>query len=159
MSKTLKCICLIMLVACNGCNKVDSQPSLEDTIAYMRQALTAHNGQRLSAVPADVTLINKLSSQGCKLTYEVSNYQTVHYDLSDIDTKTIKVEPIGDNFWVTFKTRDFHRSVSYESQKEKEGNYTSEAGGFSLDSKDVADSFQKALLRATSLCGGKPSSF
>lgn len=97
----------------------------------------------------------------CKLTYTVSNYETVRYDLNDIDTRTIKVEQIGEASWVTFHTRDFHRSIHYDNHppNDKPFVYDAENGGFSLDSKEVATPFQKALTREADLCGAKPSSF
>jgi hypothetical protein len=127
----------------------------------MQNALIQHNGQRLeSALSKEVKLINKLTADHCGLRYEVSNFDVVRYDLTNIDSKTIKTEKIGKANWMTFKTRDFHQSVHYEHPLEKDHwTYDSESGGFSLDSDEVAASFSKTLARAVDLCGGKPSTF
>ncbi|HEV3374809.1 MAG TPA: hypothetical protein VG051_03840 [Candidatus Acidoferrum sp.] len=127
----------------------------------MQNALKQHNGQRLdSTLSKEVKLINRLTANHCGLRYELSNFDISQYDLTDIDTKTIKIEKIGGAIWVTFKTRDFHHSVHYEHPLDKDHwAYDSESGGFSLDSEEVAASFAKALARAVDLCGGKPSTF
>jgi hypothetical protein len=156
--KTQLCIIALLLA---GCQSPSSEPSLNETIAWMQNALVRHEGQRLdSTLSKEVKLINKLTADHCKLTYEVSNFDIVHYDLADIDTTTIKIEKIGQASWVTFKTRDFHHSIHYEHPQDKdEWVYETESGGFSLDSEDVARSFSKALTRAATMCGGKPSTF
>jgi hypothetical protein len=153
-------VCTIALLLA-GCQRPTSEPDLNKTIAWMQNALEHHNGQRLdSALPKEVKLINKLTADHCKLTYELSNFDVAHYDLADVDTQTVKIEKIGQASWVTFKTRDFHHSIRYEHPQDKEQwVYDTESGGFSLDSAEVATSFQKALTRAVNLCGGKPSTF
>ena len=135
-------------------------PSLEETITWMQNALAQHNGQHVdSTIAREVKILARLTAENCKLTYELSKADTVQYDLADIDPKTIKTEKIGELPWVTFKTRDFHKSVHYTSPGEPKIDYMSETGGFSLDSPEVAASFSKALTRAVNLCGGKPSTY
>jgi hypothetical protein len=152
--------CIIALLLA-GCQSPSSEPSLNETITWMANALARHNGQRLdSTISKEVKLINKLTADHCQLTYELSNFDVSIYDLTDIDTKSIKIEKIGQASWVTFKTRDFHHSLRYEHPLDKDHfAYSSESGGFSLDSEEVAASFSKALARAVDLCGGKPSTF
>ena len=156
--KPQHCILALLLA---GCQSPTAEPTLNEAMAWMQNALARHNGQRLdSTLSKDVKLVNKLAADQCHLTYEVSNYEVIRYDATDIDTKTIKIEKIGEASWVTFKTRDFHHSVRYEHPLDKDKwVYDSETGGFSLDSEEVAASFAKALTRAVTLCGGKPSTF
>jgi hypothetical protein len=143
-----------------GCTSRDDKPNLNQTVEWMRNALSEHNGQRLDeAYAKDVILINKLSSDRCNLTYEASSNESVQYDLSDINPKTIAVKPIGKAVWVTFDARDFHKSVHYRHPSDASLDYDSESGGFSLDSPDIAKSFSQALQRAVELCGGRPSTF
>jgi hypothetical protein len=125
----------------------------------MQTALEQHNGQRLEKFSPEVKVIAKLTAQDCQLKYEISNFEIYYFDLNDIDTKTIKLEHIGSSDWVTFSTRDFHRSIRSVNSGTKELNFTSEKGGFALDGPDIAKSFSHALSRAVSLCGGRPSTF
>jgi hypothetical protein len=155
-------ICIFVLLS--GCQTPTqtNEPNLTETLAWMQNALKEHNGARLSPPIKDVVDKHTVVADHCKLTYELTNFDTVQFDLADIDTKTIKVEKIGDIPWVTFKTRDFHHSVHYTSPADN-GNpaidYTAENGGFSLDGQDVATSFAKALARAANLCGSRGSTF
>ena len=160
MSTKITTVCIIVLLS-SGCQSPSSEPNLNETIAWMQNALARHNGQRLdSKLSKEVKLVNKLTAEQCQFTYELSNFEIVRYDVTDIDTKTIKTEKIGEASWVTFKTRDFHHSVRYEHPQDKDKLvYDSESGGFSLDSEEVAAAFAKALARAVALCGGKPSTF
>jgi hypothetical protein len=70
-----------------------------------------HNGQRLEYFSPEVKIIAKLTAKDCELKYEITNFEIYYFDLKDIDTKTIKLETIGSSEWVTFKTRNFHRSI------------------------------------------------
>jgi hypothetical protein len=162
----MKPLCLIALIEV-GCGttspfapKIEAKPDLKETIDWMANALANRNGQRIDpTISKEAHFTNTLTADHCNLTYQVSKTETVRYDLSDIDTGTIGTEKIGQNTWVTFKTRDFHHSVKYEHPKEMNWNYDTDSGGFSLDSDEVALSFKKALSRALKLCGGKPSTF
>jgi hypothetical protein len=80
-------------------------------------------------------------------------------DLGDIDTQSVRVEPIGNTWWAVFKTRNFSKSVQYKHPKDSTSDYTAANGGFSLDEQQTADSFAKALTHAAELCGGGPSTF
>lgn len=155
--KWMMSVAAILLV---GCKSSPAEPDLNATITWMGNALARHNGQRLdSTISKDVKLINELTVDHCQLTYELSNLETIQYDLSDIDTKTLKLETIGQSTWVAFSTRDYHHSVRYIDARNQKLEYDSETGGFSLDSQEVATSFSKALERAAKLCGSKPSTF
>jgi hypothetical protein len=157
-----KHLCLMLSSAIlSGCGSPSQGPSLKETMGWMQQTLALHNGQRLDSdrLSSEVKLVNKLIDHDCKLEYMVTDFETVEYDLKDIDPSSFKQEPIGKAFWVTFKTRNFNHSVRYIHPTEPNDNYDSESGGFALDSNDVATSFQKALHHAVELCGGKPSTF
>jgi hypothetical protein len=145
--------------ACRRAHDATS-PSLRETTDWMGQSLAAHNGHRVDdTVAKDVQIVSRLMPHECNLDYVVTNYETVHYDLRDVDPTTIKTEKIGQATWVVFQTRDFHRSVHYTHSSDPKLDYSAENGGFSLDSEEHALSFQKALQHATELCGGKPSTF
>jgi hypothetical protein len=161
LSRQSKALHFIAALLIAGCNSPTSEPSLSETVAWMQNALKQHNGQRLdSRLSKEVKLINNLTADHCGLRYELSNFDISRYDLTDIDTNTIKIEKIGGAIWVTFKTRNFHHSVHYEHPLDKDHwAYDSDSGGFSLDSEEVGASFSKALTRAVVLCGGKPSTF
>ena len=136
-----------------------SGPDLEETIAWMQKALASHNGQRLD--PTDDgkhPVIAKLTANNCKLQYVVNDWETVHYDLSDVNPITITTKEIGQATWVVFDTRNFDESVRYTHPDPKD-DYSAESGGFSLATPEYAESFAKALRHAVELCGGKPSTF
>lgn len=95
----------------------------------------------------------------CPLTYALSQFDVVQFDLGDIDTKTVIVKQIGNTWWAVFKTRNFSKSVQYKHPKDPSLDYDAENGGFSLDEDQTANSFAKALTRAAELCGSSPSSF
>jgi hypothetical protein len=133
---------------------------LKETTDWMQKSLSAHNGQRLdSTLAKDVKVLALLNMNGCKLNYQVTNYETVQYDLSDIDPRTIKMEKIADAAWVVFRTRNYNHSVLYTHSADAHADYSDEGGGFSLDTEEHANSFANALHRAVDLCGGKPSTF
>ena len=145
-----------------GCNRSSKHvgPTLTETTDWMRQTLAVHNGQRSdTTLASDVKVLARLTANECNLDYVITNFETSHYDLRDIDPNSIKTEKIGDATWVVFRTRNFNRSVRYEHPSDPTLNYTDEGGGFSLDSADHAQSFQKALHHAVELCGGRPSTF
>ena len=125
----------------------------------MANALHEHYGQRIElSTVKDIVVKAKLTADGCKLSYELTSERTIKLDLSDVDSNTIRIEKIGDYSWVTFRMRDYHKSFHYED-KDPSLTYDQDRGGFSLDSQEVATSFQKAFTRAVMLCGGKPSTF
>jgi hypothetical protein len=136
-------------------------PSLQETIEFMQRSLKQHNGQRIQQpqLAPDVNVIANLSSEGCKLTYQVTQFETVQYDLPDIDPKSIHLKQIGNTYWAVFRTRNFGKSVRYIHPGDPSSDYSAEDGGFSLDSKEVAESFAKALGHAVTACGGKSSTF
>jgi len=152
--------CLGLLVGCDS-GKSKDLPSLQETLDYMQRSLASHNGQRIEQppLPPEVKLVNRLTADHCKLTYDVSQFEVVQYDLSDIDTKTVTVERIGNTWWTVFKTRNFNKSVQYRHPKDHGSDYNAENGGFSLDDEQTANSFAKAVTHAAELCGGRPSSF
>jgi hypothetical protein len=124
----------------------------------MQQSLATHSALYGEPLIADSKILSELKANGCSLDYVVTSSETVHYDLGDIDPKTIKVEPIKvgpivEVFQVTFKMTNYHQSVRYSD------NSTGDMGFFRLDTQENADSFQKALSHAVDLCGGKPSTF
>jgi hypothetical protein len=125
----------------------------------MQNALGLHNGQRLEHFSPEVKIIAKLTAKDCELKYEITNFEIYYFDVKDIDTKAIKLETIGSSEWVTFNTRNFHRSIRSVNRRTKKINFTSEKGGFSLDSPEIASSFSRTLSRAVSLCGVKLSIF
>jgi len=100
-------VCLSLLVGCDS-GKNTSLPSLQETVDYMHRSLASHNGQRIQQPPLspEVKLVNRLTADHCKLTYEVSQFDVVQFDLSDIDTKTVTVEKISNTWWAVFKTRN-----------------------------------------------------
>jgi hypothetical protein len=141
--------------------KDEHLPSLQETVDYMTRGLVSHNGQRIQEPPLspEVKLVNRLTEDHCKLTYELSQFDVVQFDLPDIDTKTVTVKQIGNTWWAVFNTRNFNKSVHYKHPKDPSLDYDAENGGFSLDEEQTANSFVKALTRAAELCGGSPSSF
>ena len=148
-----------LLVGCQIAPPAPTGPTLKETTDWMANALHEHYGQRndLSAVK-DIVVKAKLTADDCKLSYELTTIRTIKFDLSDVDSNTIKIEKIGDYSWVTFRMRDYHKSFHYIDSNPTD-SYDQEGGGFSLDSSEVAASFQKAFTRAVTLCGGKPSTF
>jgi hypothetical protein len=159
MRMTLASASLGAALLLSGCTSHDDQPTLTQSVEWMRNALAQHNGQRLDENLSKENLVAKLSSDGCKLNYELTEHQMVEFDLSDVDPKTIAQKQIGNGFWVTFDARDFHKSIHYKHGAEVSDDYDATTGGFSLDSPEVAKSFAQALQRAVQLCGGKPSTF
>jgi hypothetical protein len=146
-------------IGCRHSHEV-SGPTLKETTDWMQQSLVAHNGHRLdNTLGKDVKIVSTLTANGCNLDYVVTNYETVHYDLRDIDPTTIKTKKIGQATWVVFDTRNFNRSVRYTHASDPALDYAVESGGFALDTDEHALSFLKALQHATVLCGGKPSTF
>lgn len=141
--------------------KNEHHPTLQETVDYMARSLASHNGQRIQQPPlsAEVKLITRLTQDGCRLTYELSQFDILQLDLGDIDTQTVRVEPIGNTWWAVFKTRNFSKSVQYKHPKDLAADYAAENGGFSLDEQQTADSFAKALTHAAEFCGGRPSTF
>lgn len=148
-------------ISIQGCKSRPEKPNLNDTINFMQAALAEHNGQRIEQPPLspEVQLRTRLTLDHCKLTYEVSQWDMVQYDLSDIDTRTITVKQIANTWWAEFNEQDFHKSVHYIIKKPPEMDYWANNGGFSLDSETIAVSFSKALTHAAELCGAKPSTF
>jgi hypothetical protein len=144
----------LLLCSCSQ----QSGPTLKETLDWMHQSLATHRAVYRPLI-ADGKILSALKANGCSLDYVVTSSETVHYDLGDIDPKTIKVEPpskvgpILEVFQVTFKTTNYHQSVRYSD------NSTSDMGFFGLDTQENAESFQKALAHAVELCGGKPSTF
>jgi hypothetical protein len=107
---------------------------------------------------------SEVRANGCSLdeviTPETTRSGTTHYDLGDIDPRTIKVEPIGNLFAVAFSTTNYHKSIrNTVSTQGHDYNSTSDRGIFLLDTRENAESFGKALSHAVELCGGKPSTF
>jgi hypothetical protein len=153
--------CGILVLLLSACEKPSDGPDLNETITWMQRALAEHNGQRIdNTISSEVKIIAKLTADHCKLSYELSDYDVVGFDLADIDPNSIKTEKIGNAVWATFKNRDYHHSTHYTHPKDPTGfKYDGDTGGFSLDSQEVATSFSKALSRAVRLCGGKPSTF
>ena len=127
-----------------GCRSPQN-PSFQATIEFMQRSLEYHNGQRIQQPPlaANVNVLAKLSADGCTLKYQVTQFEMVQYELPDIDPTSIHIEQIGNTYWATFKTRDFAKSVRYFYPDDPSTNYSAEQGGFSLDSKEVAESFRK----------------
>ena len=160
MKAFIAIVCLSLLVGCES-RKNNSSPGLQETVDYMQRSLSSHNGQRIVEPPLspEVKLVNRLTADHCKLTYELSQFDVVLIDLSDIDTKTVTVEKIGNTWWAVFKTRNFNKSVQYKHPKDSTLDYTAEKGGFSLDEEQTASSFAKAFTHAAELCGGRPSLF
>jgi hypothetical protein len=153
-------VCLSLFVGCNR-RKDDPLPSLQETVDYMQRSLASHNGQRIQEPPLspEVKLVNRLTADHCKLTYEVSQFDVVEFDLSEVDTKTVTVKKIGNTWWTVFKTRNFNKSVRYKHPKDPGADYSAEDGGFSLDEEQTASSFAEAVTHAAELCGGRPSTF
>ena len=152
---------LLLAAVAIGCkhDTRDYQPSLAATANWMHQALKERNG---IAWRDNHQPFANLTNDGCVLTYEPWQGDTIKVDLSDVNPKTIAIHKIGSNPWVVFDTRDFHRSVRYHTATEGKGpplDYGAPDGGFALNSDDVAQSFSKALGRAVQLCGGTPSTF
>jgi len=149
----------LLLKPDSGKNK--QLPSFQETVNYMQRALASHNGQRIQQPPLspEVKLVNHLTADNCKLTYELSQFDVVQFDLGDIDTKTVTVKQIGNTWWAVFKTRNFNKSVQYRHPKDPSIDYTAENGGFSLDDEQIASSFASALTHAAEACGSGPSSF
>ncbi len=143
-----------------GCRNKPSEPTLQETLDYMQRSLTVNYGES-APLPAgsDVKRVENLKLDGCKLYREATNYEGTEYDLSDIDINSIKLEKIGNAWWVTFRTRNFNRSIRTVGLMDKTLNYTSDTGGFALNTKDTAEHFSKAFAHAVALCGGKPSTF
>ena len=141
--------------------KDEHLPSLQETVNYMTRSLAFHNGQRIQQPPLspEVKLVNRLTGDHCKLTYALSQFDVVQFDLGDIDTKTVIVKQIGNTWWAVFKTRNFNKSVQYKHPKDPSLDYDAENGGFSLDEEQTATSFARALTRAAEVCGSSPSSF
>jgi hypothetical protein len=141
--------------------KSDHQPDLQETVDYLKRSLASHNGQRIQQPPLspEVKLVNRLTADGCKLTYEVSQFDVVQVDLGDIDPRSVGVKQIGNTWWAIFKTCNFNKSVQYKHPKDSGADYNDESGGFSLDEEQTADSFAKAITHAAELCGSRPSSF
>lgn len=139
----------------------DEPPSLQETVDYMTRSLASHNGQKIQQPPLspEVKLVNRLTADRCKLTYELSQSDVVRFDLGDIDTKTVTVSQIGNTWWAVFKTRNFNKSVQYTHPKNPSLDYNAENGGFSLDDEQIANSFAKAVTHAAEVCGSRPSSF
>ena len=160
MKVLIAVVCVSLLVGCDK-GKNNPLPSLQETVDYMQRSLASHNGQRIQQPPLspEVKLVNRLTADHCKLIYEVSQFDVVQFDLSDIDTKTVTVEKIGNTWWAVFKTRNFNKSVQYKHPKDPGSDYNAENGGFSLDEEQTANSFAKAVTHAAGLCGGRPSSF
>jgi hypothetical protein len=142
-----------------SCSGQVKGPTLAETTDWMKQSLATHNGQRLEIHSPDVKVLARLTAGGCKFDYVVTNYESVHYDMADIDPKSIQLEKIGKATWVTFKTTNYHRSIRYMHAADPGADYSDESGGFSLDTEEHAQSFLKALHRVVDLCGGKPSTF
>ena len=102
-----------LTIACHH-SVVRSGPDLEETIAWMQQALASHNGQRLDPMDdGKYPILAKLTANNCKLQYVVNDWETVHYDLSDVNPNMIKTKEIGQATWVVFDTRNFDKSVHY----------------------------------------------
>jgi hypothetical protein len=146
-----------MIVGCKGTGQ--HGPTLDETVQFMQSAMTEHDGLRLQGISPDVLVKNRLTTDHCKLTLEATQFEVIRYDFADIDTRTIKVEQIGNAWWVTFDTRSFHRSVVYNHPEDHKLDYTTGSGGFSFNSKGVADSVAKAVAHAAELCGSGPSTF
>jgi hypothetical protein len=125
----------------------------------MQSALSEHNGIRLQDLSPEVQVIDRLTADHCKFSVETTQFEVVHYDFGDIDTRTIKVQQIGKSWWVVFDTRNFNKSVQYRRPQDPGSDYYANRGGFSLDSQSVADSFAKAVTHAANLCGSGPSTF
>src|SRR6266481_621764 len=143
MSKFCKfaILLLITFVFVAGCNKTNSdEPSLKETTDYMHKSLDANFGQRFD-ISKDVVIIKDLRSDGCKLTYLFTDYESSEYDLSDINPNSIKLEKIGTASWVTFYTRNFNHSIKHIGLKDHTATYSTDHGGFALNTEEHAASF------------------
>jgi len=126
----------------------------------MQQTLAAHNGLRLQDLSPEYEILAQFTHHGCEAEYLAGRGDWAsHVNLSEVDPNSVRIEMIGRAPWVVFKGRNSQHVTTYIDPTGKLPTYDSETGGFSLDSKEYAESFLKALKHAVMLCGGKPSTF
>jgi hypothetical protein len=153
-------ILIVLLSALVGCHSKPSEPTLDETMDYMSRSIKQNYGESTPLPPgSDVKRVENMKLDHCKLYREVTNYEAIEYDLSDIDPNTIKLEQIGAAWWVVFKTRNFNRSIKSIALNDHSINFMSETGGFGLRNKETAEHYSKAFAHAVKLCGGSPSTF
>jgi hypothetical protein len=123
-------------------NGVPTYPGLKETIDSMRQSLTMHEIDRTDA--------SELRANLCSLDY-VTKSGTIHFDLGDINPRSIRVEPIGEVFGVRFYT-SLSRAVRYTNPVYRGQDFSQDQWVFRLDSRENAESFLKALSHGVDLC-------